>query len=214
MDVLPSLAVLAAYAVAVVALTLTPGPDMSFFLGRAVTAGRAAGIAAMLGAATGLLVHTLLVALGLSALLAASASAFLVLKVAGAIYLAWLAAEAVRHGSGLNLDGAGAARPERLSRVYLKGLAINLLNPKIIMFFVTFLPQFVSPGDPHASAKLVVLGVAFVVIAVPISIVMIAFAARLAGLLKRSPRVMRGIDWLFAAVMGGFAVRLLLTRAA
>ena len=212
MEFLPSLPVLAAYAVAVVALTLTPGPDMSFFLGKAVTAGRAAGTAAMLGAATGLLVHTVLVALGLSALLAASATAFLVLKIAGAAYLAWLAFEAVRHGSGLNLDRA-AARPQKLSRVYLKGLGINLLNPKIIMFFVTFLPQFVSPGDPQAASKLVFLGVIFIVIAVPISLVMIAFAARLAGALKRSPKIMRAIDWLFAAVMGGFAVRLLLTRA-
>lgn len=211
MEFLPGLAVLAAYAVAVVALTLTPGPDMSFFLGKAVTSGRAAGTAAMLGAATGLLVHTLAVALGLSALLAASATAFLVLKIAGAAYLAWLAFEAVRHGSGLDLQRA--AGPERLSRIYLKGLGINLLNPKIIMFFVTFLPQFVSPGDPYAPAKLVFLGVTFVVIAVPISLVMIAFAARLAGALKRSPRIMRAIDWLFAAVMGGFAVRLLLTRA-
>ena len=214
MDFLPSLPVLAAYAVAVVALTLTPGPDMTFFLGKAVTSGRAAGFAAMLGAATGLLVHTLAVALGLSALLAASATAFLVLKVAGAIYLAWLALQALRHGSGLSLEGRGGARPEPLSRVYLKGLGINLLNPKIIMFFVTFLPQFVSASDPHAAAKLVFLGVTFIAIGVPICFVMIAFAARLAHLLKRSPRIMRGIDWLFAAVMGGFAVRLLLTRSA
>jgi threonine/homoserine/homoserine lactone efflux protein len=213
MDFLPSLPVLAASAVAVVALTLTPGPDMTFFLGKAVTAGRAAGFAAMLGAATGLLVHTLLVALGLSALLAASATAFLALKVAGAIYLAWLAIEALRHGSGLSLERGGPGGAEPLSRVYLKWLGINLLNPKIIMFFVTFLPQFVSPHDPHAAAKLVFLGVTFIAIGVPICLVMIIFAARLAHLLKRSPRIMRGIDWLFAAVMGGFAVRLLLTRA-
>ncbi|HEX2257955.1 MAG TPA: LysE family translocator, partial [Afifellaceae bacterium] len=195
MDFLPSLPVLAAYSVAAVALTLTPGPDMALFLGKAVTVGRAAGVAAMLGAACGVLIHTLLVALGLSALLAASATAFLVLKIAGAVYLAWLAVEAVRHGSGLNLDRAGPARREHLSRVFLKGLGINLLNPKIIMFFVTFLPQFVSPGDPHAAGKLVFLGITFLVIAVPICLVMIAFAARLAGFLKRSPKVMRGIDW-------------------
>jgi threonine/homoserine/homoserine lactone efflux protein len=213
MEFLPGLPVLAAYSVAVVALTLTPGPDMTFFLGKAVTVGRAAGFAAMLGAATGLLVHTLLVALGLSALLAASATAFLALKVAGAIYLAWLAIEALRHGSGLSLERGGPGGAEPLSRVYLKGLGINLLNPKIIMFFVTFLPQFVSPSDPHAAAKLVFLGVTFIAIGVPICLVMIIFAARLAHLLKRSPRIMRGIDWLFAAVMGGFAVRLLLTRA-
>ena len=208
MDFVPTLAVLAAYAAAVVALTFTPGPDMTLFLGKAVTQGRAAGIAAMLGASTGILVHTTLVAIGLSALLAASATAFFVLKVVGALYLLWLAVEAVRRGSGLNLDAARPQPGETLFRVWLKGLAVNLLNPKIIMFFVTFLPQFVDAGDPHAAGKLLFLGVVFVVIATPISIVMIGWASRLAHLLKRSPRAMRTVDWLFAGVFGAFAVRL------
>ena len=213
MDFLPSLAVLGAYTAAVVALTFTPGPDMTLFLGKAVSQGRAAGMASMLGASTGILVHTLLVALGLSALIAASATAFTVLKVAGALYLLWLAVDAVRHGSGLNLDAARAQAPgEPLLRVWLKGLAINLLNPKIIMFFVTFLPQFVDAADPYAARKLLFLGVTFVMIAVPISTLMIASAARLAGLLKRAPRLMRGVDWLFAGIFGAFALRLLLER--
>ena len=96
--------------------------------------------------------------------------------------------------------------------MWLKGLAVNLLDPKIIMFFVTFLPQFVDAGDPHAAGKLLFLGVVFVVIATPISVVMIASASRLGALLKRSPRVMRTVDWLFAGVFGAFAVRLLLTQ--
>ena len=160
----------------------------------------------------GILVHTTLVAIGLSALLAASATAFFVLKVVGALYLLWLAVEAVRRGSGLNLDAARPQPGETLFRVWLKGLAVNLLNPKIIMFFVTFLPQFVDAGDPHAAGKLLFLGVVFVVIAVPISIAMIASASRLAHLLKRSPRVMRAVDWAFAGVFGAFAVRLLFTQ--
>jgi threonine/homoserine/homoserine lactone efflux protein len=96
----------------VLVITFTPGPDMTLFLGKAVRQGTAAGLAAMLGASTGVLIHTVLVALGLSALLAASATAFLILKVVGAIYLLWLAIDAVRHGSALNLEagqGAGAA---------------------------------------------------------------------------------------------------------
>jgi threonine/homoserine/homoserine lactone efflux protein len=100
--------------------------------------------------------------------------------------------------------------PQRLA--WLKGLAVNLLNPKIIMFFVTFLPQFVSADDPHASEKLVFLGVILVAIATPISALMIVFAARLASLLKRTPRVMRTVDWLFAGIFSAFAVRLLLTQ--
>ena len=210
---LPTLPVFAAYVAAVLVITVTPGPDMTLFLGKAVRQGTAAGLAAMLGASTGVLIHTVLVALGLSALLAASATAFLILKVVGAIYLLWLAVDAVRHGSALNLEGGQAGPPEPLFRSWLKGLAVNLLNPKIIMFFVTFLPQFVAAGDPHAAGKLIFLGVVFVAIAVPICALMIASASRLAGFLKRSPRVILAVDWTFAGVFGAFAVRLLFARA-
>lgn len=212
MDFVPSLPVLAAYVAAVLVITFTPGPDMTLFLGKAVRQGRAAGIASMCGASTGILVHTSLVALGLSALLAASATAFFVLKAAGALYLLWLAVDAVRHGSALNIETGLAARPEPLAASWAKGLGVNLLNPKVIMFFVTFLPQFVSAADAHATGKLFFLGFVFVAIATPISVLMIVFAAKLSAALKRSPRVMRAIDWLFAGIFGAFALRLLATR--
>ena len=211
MEFIPTLPVLVAFAAAALLLTITPGPDMTLFLGKAVTQGRSAGMAALFGASAGLLIHTTLAAVGLSALLAASATAFFVLKVVGAAYLLWLAFEALRRGSGLSLTEGRAPR-EPLFRVWLKGLAINLLNPKIIMFFLTFLPQFIDPADPHASGKLVFLGVLFVVICTPLCALMVASASRIAGWLHRSPRVMRGVDWLFAGVFGAFAVRLLFAR--
>ncbi len=213
MSFLPTLPVFAAYLAAVLVITFTPGPDMTLFLGKAVRQGTAAGMAAMLGASTGILIHTTLVALGLSALLAASVTAFTVLKVAGALYLLWLAIQTIRHGSALNIDASNKARPaEPLYRTWLTGLGVNLMNPKIIMFMVTFLPQFVTAGDPHAAQKLVFLGVVLVVVALPFTIPMIIFASRLASLLKRTPRVMRAIDWLFAGVFSAFAARLLLAR--
>lgn len=207
---LPSLSVFLAYLVAVIALTLTPGPDMTLFLGKAIGQSRKAGIAAFAGASTGLIVHTVLVAVGLSALLAASTTAFTILKVVGAAYLVYLAVQAIRHGSALSVGGKGSADP--IGKVYLKGLMVNLLNPKIIVFFVTFLPQFVTPTDPHAAGKLLFLGLMFVVVATPISIAMIWSAGSLASFLKRSPRATRAVDWLFAGVMGGFAVRLILAQ--
>lgn len=210
LNFLPSLSILLAYLVAVIALTLTPGPDMTLFLGKAIGQSRKAGVAAFAGASTGLVVHTVLVAVGLSALLAASTTAFTILKVVGAAYLVYLAVQAIRHGSALSVGGKGAADP--IGKVYLKGLMVNLLNPKIIVFFVTFLPQFVTTTDPHASGKLMFLGLMFVVVATPISIVMIWFAGSLATFLKRSPRTTRAVDWLFASVMGGFAVRLILAQ--
>lgn len=211
MNFVPATPVLIAYVIAVVALILTPGPDMTLFLGKAVSQSRLAGVAAMLGNSVGLVIHTVLVAIGLAALLAASVTAFTILKVVGAAYLAYLAYQAIRHGSALSLGGKRTAAP--LYRVFLHGLTVNLLNPKIIVFFVTFLPQFVSPNDPHAAGKLLFLGLMFVVASTPISLGLIWSAGSISGFLKRSQKVTRAVDFLFAGVMGAFAVRLILAQA-
>ena len=207
----PDLPILAAYLVASVILGLTPGPDMTFFLSKTVAQSRAAGLAALAGASTGLVIHTILVAAGLSVLLAASATAFTVLKIAGALYLAWLAIDAVRNGSSLSLDKKGGR--ESLSSVYVKGLTVNLLNPKVIIFFVTFLPQFVAAADPHTPGKLLFLGLLFTVVNIPVCAALVLVADRIAGLMKRSARVTRFVDWLFAGVLGAFAVKLIFTQA-
>lgn len=212
MNLIPDLHVLIAFTLAGVVLILTPGPDMALFLGQTLTAGRARGFAAMLGVLTGVILHSLIAAFGLSALLAASVVAFTALKIAGVAYLVWLAIGALRHGSALTLRKEAATR-RPLRQVYLMGLGCNLLNPKIIMFFVTFLPQFVSASDPHAGAKLLFLGFYFVALSVPICGLLILLAERFTAAIRRSPRVTRAVDWLFAGLMGTFAVRLLFWRA-
>ncbi len=207
----PDLTVLAAFVLASIVLGVTPGPDMTFFLSKTVAQSRLAGFAALGGAMSGLLVHSVLVAAGLSVLLAASATAFTVLKIAGAAYLAWLAIDAIRNGSSLSLM-PGAHR-ETLRAVFLKGLFINLLNPKIIIFFVTFLPQFVSAGDPHVARKLLFLGFTFILANAPVCAAFVLAADRIALVLKRSARATRIVDWLFAGVLGTFAAKLILTLA-
>jgi len=212
MDFVPSLPVLGAFVLASAALALTPGPDMTLFLSRTIAQSRRAGLASMAGATTGVLVHTVLVVVGLSALIAASATAFFVLKVVGAIYLLWLAVEAIRKGSGFTLQ-VGQRADTPIGRVYAKGVMVNLLNPKVIVFFVTFLPQFVTPSDPHAAGKLLFLGVLFAMVALVVTVPILLAADRVALTLRRSPRVTRVIDWLFASVMGAFAVKLALAEA-
>ncbi len=212
MPFVPDPSTLLAFVAAAVVLALTPGPDMALFLGKTLGQGRAAGFAAFFGAVTGVVLHTALAALGLSALLAASEQAFAMLKLVGALYLLWLAWAALRHGSSLALERTAQA-PQPLSEVFLMGLGINLLNPKIVLFFVTFLPQFVDPGDAHAAGKLAFLGMTFILTAIPICAALILAADRLAGSLRGSRRVTRVLDWLFAGLMGGFAVKILLTRA-
>lgn len=212
MAFIPDYAVLISYTIAVIALTLTPGPDMTLFLGKTLAHGKIAGVAAFLGASAGLLVHTFIVAIGLSALIAASATAFLVLKVVGCIYLLYLAYDAVRNGSSFTVETESTRRSGHFS-IFMKGLGINLLNPKIVVFFVTFLPQFVSANDPFAAYKFMFLGVMFVVVAAPFCVGLILSADQIAIFLKRSPRAIRIVDWLFATVLGGFAVKLLFTKA-
>jgi threonine/homoserine/homoserine lactone efflux protein len=210
-DWIPSLAVLAAFTPAVVLIALTPGPDMTLFLAKTLGQSRAAGLAAMSGAVTGLVVHALFAAFGLSALLAASETAFMTVKIAGAGYLLWLAFEAIRHGSAFTADHDGSRR-QRLGEIYVTGLGINLLNPKIVLFFITFLPQFVATADPQAAAKLMFLGIYFIAVSAPICVALILFADRVAAGLRRSPRIMRAFDYVFAGIMGAFALRLLVAR--
>ena len=204
----PDLAVLAPFALAAFVLAVTPGPDMALYVGRAISEGRRAGLACFAGCATGILVHTTLVAFGVAALLVAAPKLFLALKIAGAGYLLWLAWSTLRHGSSFkSREGDAPGRP--WWRHYAAGLGMNLLNPKIVLFFLTFLPQFVSAGDPHAPAKLVFLGVFFLAVAVPTILPMILGAEAFARFLRSRPKVMRGLDWLLASVFGGFALSVL-----
>ncbi|MBZ8132781.1 LysE family translocator [Afifella sp. IM 167] len=211
MEFIPSFGVITAFTLAAAILIVTPGPDMTLFLSRALMQGRAAGLAAMIGASSGIVVHTMLAAFGLSALLAASPKAFFVVKVAGALYLLFLAFQAIRHGSALTLETRTGPR-QSLWRSWAAGLGINLLNPKIVLFFVTFLPQFVSVSDPHAGGKLAFLGFYFIALAIPSCGAMILAAAEFSAALKRSPMISRVVDYLCATIFGAFAIRLLMTR--
>ncbi len=207
---LPDSATFVTFAIAVLVIAITPGPDMTLFVGRALSEGRAAGLACMAGAMTGILIHTAMVSLGLSALIVASPEAFTALKVAGAAYLVWLAYQAIRHGSAFRPDTAARER-RPLFRHWATGLGINLLNPKIILFFMTFLPQFVSASDPDAPGKLFVLGLLFIPLSLPVTVPMVLAADGFSRLLRARPAVTRAIDWLFAGVFAAFAVRILLT---
>ena len=208
----PDITTLAQFAVATLILAITPGPDMTLFVGRALAEGRSAGFACMAGAMSGIVLHTALVALGLSALIVASPQAFFVLKVAGAGYLIFLAFQAIRHGSAFSPE----AKPERqrpFFRNWALGLTINLLNPKIVLFFMTFLPQFVTASDPYAPQKLLFLGLLFIPLSLPVTVPMVLAADSFSSMLKRAPRLMRLTDYLFAGVFSAFAFRILTASA-
>jgi len=211
MSFVPDLPVLMAFAAASLILAITPGPDMTLFVGRALSEGRLSAIACVAGTSTGIVIHTVLVAIGVSALVVASPTAFLVLKVSGAAYLLWLALQAIISGSTFQVIG-GRAERHSLAANWRHGLTVNLLNPKVVIFFMTFLPQFVSADDPHITGKLLFLGLFMNVLFIPIGVAMVLIAGRLADWLSRNKGVMRLVDYSFAGVFSTFAVRILLTE--
>jgi threonine/homoserine/homoserine lactone efflux protein len=212
MSFVPDFTTILQFGIATVIIAITPGPDMTLFVGRAISEGKTAGFACMAGAMSGCLIHTTLVALGLSALIVASPEAFLALKIGGAGYLVWLAFQALFKGSAFSPDTTKRA-PRSVATNWATGIGINLLNPKIILFFMTFLPQFVSASDPHAPGKLFFLGLLFIAISIPITAPMVLAADRFAGLLRKSPRVTRIVDYLFAGIFSAFALKILTAQA-
>ncbi len=208
----PSASLAAGYILSCLLLAATPGADMAVFLSRTLSGGRAQGFAAQAGANAGLMIHTVAAALGLSALLAASAEAYQAVKITGALYLLWLAFGALRHGTALKLTSDGAPSGG-LGGASLNGLLINLTNPKIVLFFVTFLPQFIDARDPHASGKLFLLGFGFIAVTTIVNAVVILVAARFVAATKRNPRALRLFDYAFAALMSAFALRLAWSEA-
>jgi threonine/homoserine/homoserine lactone efflux protein len=208
----PDLPVLLAFALATVILAITPGPDMALQLSRAINYGRAHGLACAAGAMSGILVHTSLVAFGISVLIIAAPAAFLALKIAGALYLLWLAYQAIIHGGGLRIAEA-AKRTPTLAESFATGLGINLLNPKVVLFFVTFLPQFVDAHDPAVTGKLFFLGAEFIVLSIPLAVLTVFAAGWLADAFRRTKWVERALNWGFAGIFTAFAVTILAAQA-
>lgn len=193
-----------------VLLALSPGPDNLFVLVQSALRGRRAGMYVVLGLCSGLVVHTAAVAIGLAALFAASALAFTVLKAVGAAYLCYLAWQAMRAPVSEIDSGAQAALDP--GRMYARGVVMNLTNPKVVIFFLAFLPQFTDPARGHLAAQLLWLGFLFMVATLLVFGTIAYFAGALGGLLRRSHRVQKILNRTAAAVFVALAARLLLAE--
>ena len=202
---------LAFFGVAVL-LALSPGPDNVFVLVQSAQRGWRAGMAVVLGLCSGLVVHTAAVALGLAAVLAASATAFALLKWCGAAYLAWLAWGAWHAPASVAAPaarGAAASLPwAEAWRMVVRGLAMNLSNPKVLIFFLAFLPQFADPARGRVALQIACFGAVFM-LATLLVFGAIACASGLFGqLLQGSARAQRWLNRAAALVFVGLAVRL------
>ncbi len=193
----------AAFFVAAWVLILTPGPDMLFVIGQSLAGGARRGWAAMFGIVTGAMVHITLAVSGVAALLAASPALFEALRIAGALYLLWLGYGALRAAFR---DG-GALAPARPARAAFRdGFVTNLTNPKVILFFMAFLPQFVDPARGPAWAQMAILGPLVPLMALPAYGLLIHGADRAAA---RLSRFARWLDGLAGLLFLGLGVRLL-----
>lgn len=202
--------VLVAYLALVTVLMLTPGPDMLFVLASGVRSGSRAGFVAAVGVAVGETIHLLAAAAGLAALFRAAPLLYDLVRFAGAAYLLWLGVRSLRRGGPAAADGRGGAPSTR--GAFWRGLVTNVLNPKMALFTVALLPQFVDPSRGQVPAQFLVLGACFVAIEIMVDGTVGLAAGRLRRVLARRPRAARGLDLASGSVFVGLAAKLAFTR--
>jgi len=199
-----------AFLSAALVVQLVPGPGMLFILANGIAGGPRAGVAAACGAATGMIFHTFAAALGLAALFAHAPSAYDALRIVGAVYLLWLAIAHFRSASAGGLaEPSHEARSVR--RVFLRAWVNNLANPKVILFYLAFLPQFIAPKAGSPTLQFLVLGFVFLLLGLVIDLALGAFAGRIGDWLRTRPAFRKGIDWLAGTIMGALGIRLLIS---
>ena len=191
------------------ALTVAPGPDNIFVLTQGIARGRKPAIVTALGMCSGISVHTTAAAFGISAVFYSSAVAFTVVKFAGGAYLLYLAFRTLQARSSVSLSTVDDRSPAALFR---RGFIMNVLNPKVAMFFLAFLPQFVTPNSGYFPLQMLLLGFIFMVQAVIIFSLIGYFSGSIGNYLLARPMTARYFDWLTAGVFAALGVRLVLAE--
>ena len=168
-------------------LTIAPGPDIVYVLTRGIAQGTRAGIAAALGFASGCVFHTVLAAVGIAALIRSSAVAFDVVRYTGAAYLVYIGIQALRHRSSFSIEGASDQRA--LATIYRQSVIGNMLNPKVTLFFLAFLPQFVDASAGHVGWQMALLGVLFMGVTIVVFGAVALFSGWIGAWVRRKPAI-------------------------
>ena len=185
-------------------LLAIPGPAVLYIVGRSIGQGRNAGLVSALGIGVGTLIHTAAAAVGLSALLVSSATAFSVVKYLGAAYLVYLGIQRLRSKESLAAASDTSAQQATLARVFTQGIVVNVLNPKTALFFFAFLPQFIDPARGHVATQILSLGILFAAMGTTSDSLWALFSGRVAGWLRGNQRWMRNERY----VSGGILISL------
>ncbi len=192
-------------------LNLSPGPDMAYILGQSASRGLRAGYSAMFGLWAGTFLHVLLPAAGLSVILATSALAFGIVKWLGAAYLLWLGWRALHSGDSHFSTDVSAA-PAEHGRIFRQGMLVSALNPKVAVFFLAFLPQFVVAGAGPVAGQLFLHGLLIIVVAALIEPLIVLAGSTLASGLRRHPRIGQWLDRGLGALFVGLGLKLALSE--
>ncbi len=200
------------FCLAVLLLNMTPGPDTAYIVGRSVAQGRLAGIVSAAGISAGCCLHAVASAVGLSALLASSATAFLFVKLAGGIYLVYLGLRMLLARTPDKKPDNPALAAKSLSTIFWQALLTNLLNPKVILFFLSFFPQFVAPNAPHKTLTFLLLGTIFLVMSTCWNCGTAFVAGSLAQRLKSGKRYQRWLERGIGSVFAVLGARLALAK--
>jgi threonine/homoserine/homoserine lactone efflux protein len=197
----------ALYVLASLALIVTPGQDMIYVITRSLAQGRAAGVYSAVGVCLGIVAHTALAALGVGAILAAGEGVFLALKFVGAAYLVWLGIRLLLSREEAKLAQVGAPALTRGALVR-QGMLSNLTNPKIVLFFLAFLPQFVDPASAYPTRDLVLFGLLYAALALPVKVAVGLAAGSLSERVIRKPGTLAWMNRASGVVLVGLGLRL------
>jgi len=178
---------IALFLVASSLLAIAPGPDVVYVLTRGIAQGRKAGFAAALGFASGCVFHTVLAAVGVAALIRSSDLAFDLVRYAGAAYLMWIGIQALRHRSSFSIEAAGERKA--LATIYRQSVVGNMLNPKVTLFFLAFLPQFVNTQGGHVGLQMALLGAIFMLVTVVIFGAVAMFSGWIGDWVRAKPAI-------------------------
>jgi threonine/homoserine/homoserine lactone efflux protein len=199
------------FLLAAILLTASPGPDNLMVLGLGMSKGRKQGMVFGLGCALGCLSHTFLAVIGVSAIIAASPTAFTALRIGGGLYLVWLGIGALRSQGGQSAASAQAPA-QSLTNLFMKGLLANAINPKVVLFFLSLLPQFVIAANGNVPGQMLALGVTFTVQAAILFGLLGYFAGAVGAWLERKPGAGKWLDRLAGTVFIALGVKLIVSR--
>ncbi|HWX02216.1 LysE family translocator [Collimonas sp.] len=200
------------FLIAAMTLTLAPGPDNIYVLTRGIAQGRKAGLVSALGFSSGLIFHTMLAVLGFAALIKASPLAYSLLRYAGAGYLIYIGVRTLRSHATVKLNGNDAAPPMKLSRIYWQSVIANILNPKVTLFFIAFLPQFVNAGAGHIPAQMLLLAAVFILQALLIFSAVALFSGMVGAFFQRKKAAASVMNRVAGTAFIGLGIRIALPQ--